>query len=127
MSAGTFDRGGKYQADSGRVYRCRPQVETRLLTVKGKVNRYSSSPLTPGIGSLSLTTSRRSLGIAPRTVYIRFTETPGGDVEDYEGPSSRLKVVVFLLNVFTSYEVGAPGRYLGVNCVIDSKQSETLR
>jgi len=127
MSAGKFDRRGKYRSDSNRIYRCRPQTEARLLVLGGRLNFYPTPAPTPGLGSLTLTASRRSLGIIPRAVHVRFTAEPTGKVGDYEGGTAGLRVVVFGTGTYAFYRVGMVGLYLGTPVVLDFKYPEVLR
>jgi len=127
MSAGKFDLSGKYESDAGNVYRCRPQPETKDLTVDGVANAYPAGAITAGLGSLTLTKSKRSLGVIPRTVTVRFTADGTGNTGDYEGEGTSHVVVVFNPTVYAGHAIGEIGTYLGIACVLDFKQPEVLR
>ena len=127
MSAGKFDLNGKYESDVGNVYRCRPQPETKDMALGGASNAYPADAITAGLGSLTLTKSRRSLGVIPRSVTVRMTADPTGGQADYEGEGTSHNVVVFDQATFTAYSIGDTGTYLGTAVVLDFKQPEVLR
>jgi len=127
MSAGKFDLDGKYGSDAGNIYRCRPQPETKDMTLGGESNAYPAGAITAGLGSLTLTKSRRALGIIPRSVTVRMTAAPTGGQADYEGIGTSHNVVVFDQAQFDAYGIGDTGTYLGTAVVIDFKQPEVLR
>jgi len=127
MSAGKFERNGKYESDVGNVYRCRPQPETRIMRLGGRFNGYPPGALTPGLGSLTLRRSARSQGVIPRYVIVRLTGPMPSVRGDYLGVGTTHKVVVFRLSSFLFYGVGTVGTYLGAACVLHYKQPEVLR
>jgi len=127
MSAGKFDLNGKYQSDADNVYRAKPQPETAGLSLGGVANAYPAGTITAGLGSITLTKSKRSLGVIPRTVTIRFTADGTGETADYEGDGTSQVVVVFNPTVWAGYAIGDTGTYLGIACVLDFKQPEVLR
>jgi len=127
MSAGKFDLTARYFSDAGRSYRCKSQPETRQLRFGATSNPGAALALTPGLGSLSLTASRRGLGLFPRFVIIRMVTDPPAPRGDYEGVGTRHRVVVFRLSRFTLWAEGQVGTYLGADCVLDRKVPETVR
>jgi len=127
MSAGKFDLDGKYESDAGNVYRCRPQPETKAMSLDSVTNAYPAGAISTGLGSVTLTKSKRSLGVIPRTVTVRLTEDGTGDQGDYEGDGTSHVVVVFNPTVYTGYAIGDTGTYLGIACVLDFKSPEVLR
>lgn len=126
MSAGNFDLDGKYESNSGQVYRCRPQPETAEMTLDGTANAYPSGAITAGVGSLKLSKGNRELGVVPRRVKVRWTAAPSGPQADYGGIGSTFLVPVFNPTVFAGYAEGNIGTYLGVACVLDKKFSEEV-
>jgi len=127
MSAGKFDLDGKYESDAGNVYRCRPQPETKGLTLSTDANAYPAGAITAGLGSVTLTKSKRSLGVIPRTVTVRLTADGTGEQGDYEGTGTSHVIVVFNPTLFAGYSIGDTGTYLGIACVLDFKSPEVLR
>jgi len=127
MSAGKFDRDGRYQSDVGNVYRCRPQPETSKARLNNRTNLYALGSVTPGLGSLKLVSPVTALGLSPRAVIVRLTGSIPASRGDYEGVGTLLRIVVFRLAVYDLYQVGGTGNYLGISCVIDRKQPEVLR
>jgi len=127
MSAGRFDLNGKYESDAGNIYRCRPQPETKDMALDAATNAYPSGAITAGLGSITLTKSKRSLGVIPRTVTVRLTADGAAGTADYEGEGTSHVVVVFSPTVYAGYAIGDTGTYLGIACVLDFKQPEVLR
>jgi len=127
VSAGKFDLDGKYESDEGNVYRCRPQPETKAMAINTSINAYPAGSITAGLGSITLTKSKRSLGVIPRTVTVRLTADGTGSTGDYEGDGTSHVVVVFDPVKFTGYAIGETGTYLGIACVLDFKSPEVLR
>lgn len=126
MSAGGFDRDGKYESGAGNVYRCRPQPETSALTIGGEVNSYPAGAVSAGLGTLRLSAGNRELGVVPRRVKIRWTAAPTGAQADYGGIGSSFIVPVFDPLQFEAYTEGQTGTYLGVACVLDKKFPEIV-
>jgi len=127
MSAGKYDLNGKYESDEGNIYRCRPQPETKALNLDTVENAYPTTAITAGLGSVTLTKSKRSLGVIPRTVTVRLTADGAGETGDYEGEGTSHVIVVFNPTVYAGYAIGDTGTYLGIACVLDFKQPEVLR
>jgi hypothetical protein len=127
VSAGKFDLAGKYESDEGNVYRCRPQPETKALSLASVTNAYPTGAITAGLGSVTLTKSKRSLGVIPRSVTVRLTADGAGGQSDYEGEGTSHVVVVFDPAAYAGYAIGDTGTYLGIACVLDFKQPEVLR
>lgn len=126
MSAGAFDRDGKYEAGNGTVYRCRPQPETQDLTLASVANSYPAGAVTPGVGTLKISKGKRELGVVPRTVTVRFTADPTGPQGDYLGEGSSLIIPVFDPGVWDDYAEGQIGTYLGTAVVCDRKSPELV-
>jgi len=127
MSAGKFDRDGRYQSDANRVYRCSHQPETTGIVLGARGNDHALGQVTPGLGSLTLRVSKRSLGVIPRTVLIRLTGPATGLRGDYQGAGTLHRVVVFRKGRYDFYQPGMTGFYAGIACVIVNKQPEVLR
>ena len=127
MSAGKFDRDGKYLSNVGNVYRCRPQLETKGLILGGFSNSYPIPAPTAGVGSVALRASRRSLGVLPRSVSVRLLADGTGPTGDYEGLGTLHRVVVFRSARYNQYTVGVTGTYLGIACEVVSRQPEIVR
>ena len=126
MSAGTFDLNGKYEADNGTVYACRPQPETAELELDSVANDYPAGARTAGVGSILLSKGNRQLGVVPRRVKVRWTAAPTGAQADYGGIGSTFLVPVFDPATFGTYAEGQVGTYLGVACVLDKKFAERV-
>lgn len=124
MSAGNFDLNGKYTADNGTTFRCKPQPETSGLTLGLAANAYPSGTVAAGFGTLKLSKGKRELGIVPRSVTVRFTGEPSGQYADYLGIGSSLTLPVFDPDVWDGYGEGQAGSYLGASVVCDRKTAE---
>lgn len=127
MSAGSFDLEGKYESDSGNVYACRPQPESAELTLDGTANAYPAGDVDGDLGTLTLRKTRRSFGVVPRTVTVRFTADPGGPQADYLGEGSTLSIPVFTPAAYAAYGLGQTGTYLGTAVSFVSKSPELVR
>jgi len=127
MSAGTFEE-GKYEDDSGNVWRVRCQPETKGLTLNSVANGYPSGALTPGLPTLpQKLLSRRGFGVTQRSVQIELTENGTGATADYLGIGARLTIPVFDPTVWAGYAEGDTGTYLGVACKFVNKSPEVIR
>lgn len=91
MSAGAFTN-TFYTAESGLVHPIRVQPETLTLTIGGQANSAPSGPADAGTGYVRVSGSKRTYGITPRKVSIRFTGTvPTGYKE---GQTYRIPVLI---------------------------------
>lgn len=72
MSAGAFTE-TKYQAEDGYVYPIRVQPETVSLTIGGKANDAPAGSIAPAAGFVRVSGGKRTYGITPRKIAIRFT------------------------------------------------------
>ncbi len=124
MSAGVFDLDGRYEADNGTIFRCKPQPETAGLSLDSNANAYPDGAISPGFGTFKLSKGKRELGIIPRTVTVRFTADPTGPQADYLGEGSSLVLPVFDPVVWAGYAEGQVGTYLGTAVVCDRKSPE---
>ena len=128
MSAGNFDSEGKYEADNGLIYKCRPQPETKDLSFSGDggANTYPAGSTDEGVGSIKLSKGRRELGVVPRRVRVKWTAAPTGEIADYGGIGSQFIVPVFDPDKFSAYQEGSTGTYLGVACRLEKKYIELV-
>lgn len=74
MSAGAFES-SLYTADDGTVHPCRIQPETRGLSIGGSTNNAPTGPADAGAGLIHVSGGRRTIGITPRKLRVRFTGT----------------------------------------------------
>jgi len=127
MSAGVFES-GKYADDSGNVWECRVQPETKGLTLDSVANDYPAASLTPGLPTLPVKTSgRRGFGITMRSVTIELTADGTGATADYQGTGTRYTIPVFDSTVWSGYDKGQTGTYLGIACKYVGKSPEVIR
>jgi len=74
MSAGAFEN-GRYKTRNGDVFACRVQPETRQLTLGNTFNVYPTDPVDQPF-PIKIRVGKRTRGLIPRTVTVRFTSTP---------------------------------------------------
>lgn len=121
MSAGAFLSNGRYEADSGTIYRIRVQPETAQANI-GSVNAVPAGAV-DGVGSVRVGGGNRQIGIKARSVSVRFTETvPEGYSED-----RLLRIPILTRAVYDAISPGATGTYLGVTVVVVGKNPERVR
>lgn len=72
MSAGEF-RISRYQTNTGILVPIKIQPETADATFGGVINLAQSGAAQPGWPSATVSSSRRGIGIHPRTVQVKMT------------------------------------------------------
>jgi hypothetical protein len=126
MSAGTFEV-GKYEDDSGNIWECRVQPETKGLTLNTVANDYPASAATAGLPTLPVNvSSRRKFGVKMRSVTIELTADGTGATADYLGTGTRFTIPVFDPTVWAGYDKGQTGTYLGIACIYRTKSNEDV-
>lgn len=127
MSAGTFEV-GLYEDQNGNTWECRVQPETKGLTLNTVANAYAAGPATAGLPTLPVKIlSRRGFGITMRSVTVELTADGTGETAGYQGTGTRFTVPVFDEAVWSGYDKGQTGTYLGIACVFRSKSPESIR
>jgi hypothetical protein len=127
MSAGGFVT-GRYEDNSGNVWRVRVQPESAGLTLGGEANDFPAGTPTAGLPTLKQKLlSRRGLGLTMRSVQVEFTADGTGATGDYLGTGTRHNIPVFDPAVWDAYDNGQTGTYLGVACVFVNKSPEVIR
>jgi hypothetical protein len=126
MSAGVFET-GKYEDNSGNVWECRVQPETKELTLGSASNAYTTEDATANLPTLPVNvSSRRKFGIKMRSVTVELTADGTGATGDYEGTGTRFTIPVFTASTWDGYAKGQTGTYLGIACVYKSKSAEEV-
>lgn len=124
MSSGVFIN-AKYAASYGagdQVHPIRVQPETLAATVGSVANATASGALTSPI-SATVSRSKRSKGLIPRHVSLRFGSSP---------PSGYLangvvRIPCLTTTFFNACIAGATGTYLGSACTVVSVSPEYVR
>ena len=109
MSAGAFEA-AKYQATGGGIFACRAQPESKGLELNGVENAYPAAAVDQPY-PIRLRVGKRSRGLIPRTVTVRFTgSVPAG----YLAGGTHV-VPVFTNTAFNSFTEtpNQTGTYLG--------------
>lgn len=122
MSAGAFEE-GKYEADDGKIWRCKVQPETKGLSIGSVENAYSATAFTSGLPRLKISTTRRQQGVRPRYVRVVLTANGTGTKAEYLSGTTH-DIVVFQKSVFETYELQETGTYLGIGCRVIFKSGE---
>jgi hypothetical protein len=126
MSAGKFEV-GKYEDDSGNIWECRVQPETKELELDETANAYPTGSATAGLPTLPVNiSSRRKFGIKMRTVTIELTADGTNETADYEGTGTRFTIPVFDPTVWAGYAKDQTGTYLGIACIYRTKSNEEV-
>lgn len=110
MSAGPFES-SFYTSDDGTVHPIRIQPETRGLTIGGQANSSPSGPATANAGLVRVSGGKRTTGLTPRKIRVRFTGTqPAGYKE-----GGVVAVPVLIPGHFNAYRrpLYQTGTYLG--------------
>ena len=110
MSAGVFES-TFYTSDDGTVHPIRIQPETRGLTIGGQANSAPAGPADDNAGQVRVSGGKRTAGLTPRKIRVRFTGTqPTG----YK-PGSTVSIPVLIPAHFQAYRkpLYQTGTYLG--------------
>ena len=124
MSAGSFIN-SFYTAGSGLVHPIRLQPETLTLTIGGQANSAPAGPADAGTGFVRVSGGKRTYGVTPRKVAIRFTATPPTGYA--VGQIYRIPVLIpghYQAYIEPKLQTGT---YLGVACQVVGKSEETGR
>jgi hypothetical protein len=124
MSAGDFIV-SKYLAGYGGGDNCHPiriQPETRLANISGTPNSAPANALTSPISAVGR--GRRSLGLTPRYVRLRFT----GAVPVGYRTGSTVRIPCLTQSFYLACQLtGATGTYLESSVVVVSTSSEIVK
>lgn len=122
MSAGQFINAKYSSLSTGLIHRIRIQPETQALVLDGTNNAGPGADVNSPI-AVQVTNTRRSLGITPRTITVRFTTTlPTG----YK-PDQLYRLVILTNSLWQDTAIGATGTYLGQPIEVVSKSPESSR
>jgi len=124
MSAGKFED-SFYTDDYDHVRPIRIQEETRALTIGGQANSAPTGPADAGTGYVRVSGGKRTYGVTPRKVAIRFTGTPPTGYS----ASQTYRIPVLIPGHWKAYTDPKlqTGTYLGVACQVVGKSAETGR
>lgn len=120
MSSGVFED-GKYISNSGDIYPCRAQPESKALTLGSVTNAYPTAD-TDQPNSARLKSSNKKIGVNGRSVRVQLTATLAG----YK-PDAILTVPVFQASVWEGYVKGQVGTYLGTAVKFIGKSPESIK
>lgn len=124
MSAGPFTE-TFYTDDYDNVRPIRVQPETLTLSIGGQANSAPTGPATAGAGYVRVSGGKRTYGITPRKVSIRFTGTPPAGY----AANQTYRIPVLIPGHWKAYTDPKlqTGTYLGVACQVVGKSAETGR
>lgn len=114
MSAGIFES-AKYESAAGDIFACRAQPETKGLNIQSTANAYPAGAVDQPF-PIRLRVGKRTRGLIPRTVTVRFTAAPpDGYLADGEHV-----VPVFRQSTWDTYTAtpDREGTYLGTACKV---------
>jgi hypothetical protein len=122
MSAGAFE-GYFYTLDNGEVAPIRLQPETVQATFGGAINGPGgATAASDGFPSVSVSGSRRAIGIHPRIVTIRIT---AGLPTGYKLPAT-FRIPVLQESQWDAASKNGPAGYLGGTGTVVSKTKEVI-
>lgn len=124
MSAGVFES-SFYTSDDGTIHPIRIQPETRGLTIGGQANSAPTGPADTNAAQVRVSGGKRTLGLTPRKIRVRFTGTqPAG----YK-PGSTVSVAVLIPAHFQAYRkpLYQTGTYLGAAIEVVGSSPESGR
>lgn len=119
MSSGSFVN-SFYTSDSSLIHPIKVQPETLAATIDATPNAGAAGPATSDI-SVSVSSSRRSIGLHPRTISVRLDSAPAG----YSGVN--FTVPVPNPAVWTAAGKGSAVNYLGIVGTVTAKAPEVSR
>ena len=124
MSAGPFTN-SFYTSDADFVHPIRIQPETLTLTIGGQANSAPTGPADAGTGFVRVSGGKRTYGITPRKVSIRFTATPPTGY----AANQTYRIPVLVPGHYQAYIEPKlqTGTYLGVACQVVGKSAESGR
>jgi hypothetical protein len=124
MSAGIFED-SFYTDDYDHVRPIRIQPETRGLNIGGQANSAPAGPAAAGMSYARVSGSKRTYGVTPRKVSIRFTGTPPTGY----AANQTYRIPVLIPGHWKAYTDPKlqTGTYLGAACVVVGKSAETGR
>lgn len=125
MSVGSFEA-AKYEANSGFIFPCRAQPETKGLVIDGVANTYPAALPDDGLPTMRLSNGKRESGVTPRRVVVELTENGTGAVAGYQS-GRKLTIPVFRQAAWDGYQKGATGTYLGIACVVKRLFPEDIK
>lgn len=121
MSSGAFETGRYGCTKTAGIHKIKVQPETKTLTLGGQANAYAADPI-DSVPSAKVSSSRRQLGITPRTVTIRMTAAGAG-----LSVGSVIRVPWFVDTTWNALADGAVGTYQGIACELVGTGSESVK
>lgn len=124
MSAGVFES-SFYTSDDGTIHPIRIQPETRGLTIGGQANSAPTGPASENAATVRVSGGKRTLGLTPRKIRVRFTGTqPTG----YKAGST-ISIPVLVPGHFQAYRkpLYQTGTYLGAPIEVVGSSPEAGR
>jgi hypothetical protein len=121
MSAGVFET-GKYECvKTGGIHKIKVQPETKGLTLGGTANAYPAGAIDTS-PSAKVSSSRRKIGITPRTVTIRMTAAGAG-----LAVGSVIRLPWFVDSTWQALADGATGTYQTFACELVGTSAEQVK
>lgn len=124
MSAGPFES-TFYTSDDGTVHPIRLQPETRALSIGGQANSAPAGPATANAGQVRVSGGKRTVGLTPRKIRVRFTGAPPTGYK----AGSTLSIPVLVPGHFQAYRkpLYQTGTYLGAAIEVVGSSAEAGR
>jgi len=127
MSAGTFID-SKYEANSDLIFPVRIQPETNSLELGTTSNSPPAAAVNPNLPTVSVSASRRSFGVHPRTATIVLIGDGLPDTKTEEYKEGNTYVIPILSeSVWDTIAKGDVGTYQGIPCRLVAKAPEIIK
>jgi hypothetical protein len=121
MSSGAFETGRYSCTKTGGVHKIKVQPETKGLTLGGVANAYAADPI-DSVPSAKVSSSRRKIGITPRTVTIKMTAAGAG-----LAVGSIVRLPWFVGTTWNALADGAVGTYQATACELLGTSAEGVK
>lgn len=114
----------KYESSVGTfIYPIKLQPETLAFEAGGQINTEAAGSITANLPSATVSKSRRSIGVHPRTVSIKVTST-GVNANNAVGTIIQIPIVSKV--AFAAYKKGDTGTYQDDAVKVVGKNEEKI-
>ena len=121
MSSGAFETGRYDCTKTGGIHKIKVQPETKTLSLGGQANAYATDPI-DSVPSAKVSSSKRKIGITPRTVTIKMTAAGAG-----LSVGSVIRLPWFVGSTWNGLADGAVGTYQTFACELVGTGPESVK
>lgn len=114
----------KYEASEGTfIFPIKVQPETIAFEAGGQVNSLPAGDVTANLPSATVSKSRRSIGVHPRTVSVKVTST---GVTANNAVGTVIQIPIFSKSAYAAYKKGDTGTYNDDAVTVVGKNGEKI-